>query len=152
MLGKIVELSVAPTGNGFEVIDGIEMYENGRKDYGFVSIVSRADLPKRARITYVYSYLMKKRQGLFKEYIISTDRDINSKPHPVLIEDNIWVIIPYSSGIESNARKIAGRNHTEGIFEMHAEETVTVRKAGCDPETYVVAQAGNELFLVKKNR
>lgn len=152
MLGKIVELSGIPSGNGFKVIDGIELYEDGKIDLGFVSIVSRAELPKRARITYIYSYWLKKRQGLFKEYIISTDRDINSKPLSELIEEYMWVIIPYSSGIESDAKKIAGRNSTEAILEMYVGDTVTVRKGECDPETYIVAKAENELFLVKKNR
>lgn len=35
---------------------------------------------------------------------------------------------------------------------MKAEDTVKVSKGDATPETYMAVQAGNELFLVKKNR
>ena len=35
---------------------------------------------------------------------------------------------------------------------MKVGDTVTVKKIGAKPETYMAVQAGNEMFLVKKNR
>lgn len=55
--------------------------------------------------------------------------------------------------IETSGKKIAGRYPTEAILEMKAGDTLSVNKGGCTKtETYMVVQAGNELFLVKKNR
>ena len=153
MLGKIVELSGIALQNGFEVIYGIDMYQDGRRDLGFVSIVSGTSFSQtRVHVNYMYSYCLRKEQDLFKEYIIGTDKDPTQLPNSELNEEYLWVIIPYSSGIETNAKKVAGRYPTEAVLEMRVGDTVEVRKAGGIPETYMVVQAGNELFLVKKNR
>ena len=152
-LGKIVELSGIALENGFEVIDGIEMCEDGRIDLGFGSIVAvAARFSKRTRVKYMYSYFLKSQHDLFKEYFISTETDPNQLPNSDLHEEFLWVIIPYSSGIETNAKKVAGRYPTEAILKMYVGDTVEVRKAGAISETYMVTKAGNELFLVKKNR
>lgn len=153
MLGKIVELSGIALENGFEVIYGMDMYEDGRRDFGFVSIVSGACFSKsRTHLNYMYGYSLSKEEEFFKEYIIETDTDSTKLPNPELDEEFLWVIIPYSSGIETNAKRVAGRYPTEAILEMYVGDTVEVRKAGGTPETYMVVKAGNELFLVKKNR
>ena len=151
MLGKIVELSGIKSQDGFEVIDGLEMYEDGRIDFSFGSIVSAEVHKKGTRITYIYSYCLRKEQDLKKEYVVSTDSDPNEKPSSELEEDFLWVFIPYSSGIETKAKKVAGIYSTEAILEMKVGETVTVKKADAF-ETYLVVKAGNELFLVKKTR
>ena len=76
MLGKIVELSGIALENGFEVIYGIDMYQDGRRNFGFVSIVSGTCFSQtRVHVNYMYSYCLRKEQDLFKEYIIGTDKD-----------------------------------------------------------------------------
>ena len=152
MLGKIVELSGIALENGFEVIYGIDMYEDGRRDFGFASIVASASFPKRTRVSYMYGYCLSNEQDLFKEYVIETDTNTDKLPNSEFEEEFLWVIIPYSSGIETSAKRVAGRYLTEAILEMRVGDTVEVRKAGGTPETYMVVQGGNELFLVKKNR
>ena len=152
MLGKIVELSGIALKNGFEVNYGIDMYEDGRRDFGFASIVASTSFPKRTRVNYMYGYTLSKEQDLFKEYIIETDTNTAQLPNSEFDEEFLWVIIPYTSGIITNAQKVAGRNPTEAILQMRVEDTVEVRKAEGVSETYMVAKAGNELFLVKKNR
>ena len=151
-LGKIAEISGIALENGFEVIYGIDVYEDGKRDLGFVSLVVARSFPKRTRVTYMYSYCLRKEQDLFKEYIIGTDKDPTQLPNSELNEEYLWVIIPYSSGIETNAKRVAGRYPTEAVLEMRVGDTVEVRKAGGTPENYMVVKAGNELFLVKKNR
>lgn len=68
------------------------------------------------------------------------------------VEERLWVIIPWASEIKTTCKKIAGRYLTEAILEMKVGDTVSVNKGGgAKAETYMVVQAGNELFLIKKN-
>lgn len=147
-LGKIVEISGFNSEKGFEIIYGIDINEGGKKRYSFCTIIPTGVYMEGTRLTYIYSGYLKEKPNV---YIVSTDSDPKQKPDAKLEEEFLWVIIPYSSGIESNAEKIDGSHPTEAILKMCVGETVTVRKAGTT-ETYMVAKAGNELFLVKKNR
>ena len=154
-LGKIVEL--LPSGSSFQVMYGIEMTEYSRKQFSFGAIISKEPVLKKTHVTYMSDeYYLRGAQHDFKEYIISA-YDPKGKvhkrmPRPELEEEFLWVVIPYASKIESDSRKVAGRTEAEGIFEMFAGDTVKVKRTDCALETYIVAKAGNELFLVKKNR
>ena len=155
-LGKIVEL--LPSVSGFQVMYGIEMTEYSSKQFSFGTIISKEPLCKKTHITYMEDdyYYLRDHQNDLKQYLISA-YDPKGKvqkriPRPELEEEFLWVVIPYASKIESDSRKVAGRTDAEGIFEMFAGDTVKVSRADCALETYIVAKAGNELFLVKKNR
>ena len=146
-LGKIVEISGFAE-KGFEAICGIKMGEGGRKEFSFGTLIPTGVFLEGKLLTYMYSSYVE----YGDKWYVTTDYFPDQKPSSVIDEEFLWVIIQYSSGIETEAKKIAGKTPTEGIFEMHVGETVTVKKAENISETYMVVQGGNELFLVKKNR
>lgn len=152
MLGKITELSGISSPDGFEVIYGIDVYEDGRRDLGFVSLEMGGEVfSNRTHVTYIIGYCLDdSEQESFKKYHIGICEE-NQIPEEIS-EEYLFVIIQYSSGIETTCKRLAGRNPTEAILKMHEGDTVKVSKAGGISETYMVVKAGNELFLVKKNR
>lgn len=151
MLGKIVQLRGTPLENGFEVIYGADFNFNKEIQLDFAKICIFPAPIQESNYTYICGglYVKPKKDGS-KDIIIGRmpEEDIKEED----IENYLLVLIPCSSKINSNARRIAGRYPTEAILEMHAGDTVEVSKLGGISETYMAVQAGNELFLVKKNR
>ena len=148
MLGKIVELRGIPLENGFEAVYGIAVPWTGRKDIGFAQIeLTTNRFNTIQEITYIYDYEVTKQHDGFKNILVR-----NLKPKKEDSEEYLFVIIRYSQVIETTATKIAGRYPCEAILKMHVGDTVKVNKACSDSETYMAVQAGNEMFLVKKNR
>lgn len=152
MFGKIVQLLGIPLKEGFEVLYGAEfdIYRNLRLDFAIISISNAPPIESR-HYTYIHGgALIQKEYDGYKELLIWRKKEEEIKEEDV--EDHLLVIIPYSATIETTAKRIAGRNPTEAVLEMHAGDTVRVNKIGAVPEVYMAVQAGNELFLVKKNR
>ena len=152
MLGKIVQLRGIPLENGFEVIYGADFNIDREIQLDFAKvIITSAPVLQAANYTYICGgFFAKPKKDGFKDIIIGRIPEEDIKEDDV--EKYLFVIIPYSSKINSTARKLAGRYLTEAILEMHAGDTVEVSKPGGVPETYMVVQAGNELFLIKKKR
>ena len=146
MFGKIVQLLGVPLEDGFEVKYGVEVNKYRKVDLRF-AMLSVAG-PVENYSTYIWYYMIDKKHDGFIDFIIQNANGIEESD----TEDFLFVIIPYSSKIETTAKQIAGRYPEEAILEMHAGDTVKVNKGGAVPETYMVVQAGNELFLIKKNR
>ncbi len=150
MLGKIVQLRGVPLEDGFKVEYGIDAHSDGTINLKFAKLMSiTTDLDVDVQhLTYTYGQNIKDEADGFKDILIH-----NFNVHKNDVEEYLLVIIPYSASIETTARKIAGRQFHEAILEMHSGDTVKVTK-GDDSiqEVYMAVQAGNEMFLVKKNR
>lgn len=150
MFGKIVQLRGIPLEEGFKVEYGMDFPWNGIADVRFATITLAGISPNPAHYTYIFGYMLKKEPDGFKDFLIQyAKKDLYSEKD---VEDYLFVIIPHSTKIETTAEKIAGRYPEEAILEMHAGDTVKVNKGGAEPENYMAVQAGNELFLIKKNR
>ncbi|MGM9969999.1 MAG: hypothetical protein ACI35S_06355 [Anaeroplasma sp.] len=151
MIGKIVQLLGIPSKEGFEVVYGVDLNDGGQIRFDFATI-SITNIPKQEnRCTYINEcgiYLTLK-DG-FKEILLQgiSEEELNKED----IEGHLFVIIPHSADIKTTARSLAGRYSTEAILKMNAGDTVMVNKADEVTETYMAVKAGNELFLVKKNR
>jgi len=150
MFGKIVQLRGIELEDSFEVEYGIDFEYGCKVDFIFANIAIAGVDPKPAHHTYVWGYMIKSVQDGFKELVIQYAKEDMYNENDV--EEYLFVVIPYASRIETTSKKIAGRYSTEAILEMHAGDIVKVNRGGCDPETYMVVQAGNELFLVRKYR
>lgn len=153
MLGKIVQLLGVPLKNGFEVVEGVDFCRYGTADLGFATLKSLyTPLKNNYKVTYCWEFCLDKEHDGFKDFLVNNLALKEGMPEEKDIEEKLLVVIPYSSTIETTAKKIAGRYPHEAILEMKAEDTVKVSKGDATPETYMAVQAGNELFLVKKNR
>jgi len=107
---------------------------------------------KDYKAIYCWGLSLDKQHDGFKDFLVNNLALKDGMPEEKNIEERLWVIIPYSSTIETTAQRIAGRYPEEAILEMKVGDTVKVNKAGAVSEIYMAVQAGNELFLVKKNR
>ena len=151
MFGKIVQLRGVPLEDGFEVEYGVALHQDCTVDFesARISAVGISDVKKKC--IYCGAYVISKLHDSFADILLPVFDEKYLNPN-VDIEDYLLVIIPYSSKIETTAKKIAGRYSTEAFLEMHAGDTIKVCKVGANPETYMAVQAGNEMFLIKKNR
>ena len=95
-----------------------------------------------------WEFTVKKEHDGYKDILVNNLLEPKEKD----IEERLLVIIPHFTEFKTSCKKIAGRYPEEGIIEMKVGDTVTVNKIGAKPETYMAVQAGNEMFLVKKNR
>ena len=153
MLGKIVQLLGAPMEDGFRVVEGVEFCIYGTADLQFATLISYEN-PRKAsyKVTYCWGFHLDKQHDGFKDFSVNNLALKDGMPEEKDIEERLWVIIPWSDKIKTSSKRIAGRYPEEAILEMKVGDTVTVQKDSTCPETYMVVQAGNELFLIKKNR
>jgi len=149
-LGKIAQLRGKPLEDGFRVEYGIDIPKNRVADFNFATLSIIGIRVGTPICTYYGSCALIKKEDVFRDFLLSglDEKEIRKED----IEENLLVIIPYSSKIETTAKQIAGRYPEEAILLMHVGDTVKVKKAGAKSETYMAVQAGNEIFLVKKNR
>ena len=153
MLGKIVQLMGIPLKDGFTVVEGVDFCKFGTADLRFATLsLGHNPIKNDYHTTYCWEFTVEKEHDGFKEILINNLSLVDCKPEEKIIEEKLWVIIPYSSTIETTAKKIAGRYPQEAILEMQVGDTVKVNKTGAVAEIYMAVQAGNEMFLVKKNR
>lgn len=153
MLGKLVQLLGVPMEDGFRVVYGLDFCMLGTADCRFVSFrLGHNPLRQDYKVIYCWGIGLPEKDDGFIEYMVNNNLLVDCKPEEKEVEERLWVIIPYSSKIETTAKRIAGRYPEESMLEMQAGDTVTVEKAGAEPETYMAVQAGNEMFLIKKNR
>ena len=153
MLGKIVQLLGIPMEDGFSVVEGVEFNTFGNVDLRFATLKSLYNpFKEEYKVIYCWGLSLDKQHDGFKDFLVNNLALKDGMPEETDVEERLWVIIPYSSIIETTAQRIAGRYPEEAILEMKAGDTVKVDKAGAVPEIYMAVQAGNELFLVKKNR
>lgn len=153
MLGKIVQLLGVPMEDGFRVVEGVDFCKYGIADLRFAQLTLLYNPKKNDyKVMYCWEFHLDKQHDGFKEFSVNNLGLKDGMPEEKDVEERLLVIIPCSSEIKTNCKKIAGRYPEEAILEMKAQDTVTVNKAGAKAETYMAVQAGNELFLVKKNR
>ena len=153
MLGKIVQLLGVPMEDGFRVVEGVDFCKYGTADLRFANLTTYHNpLKDNYKVTYCWGFSLDKQEDGFKDFSVNNLALKDGMPEEKDIEEILWVIIPYSYEIETTAKQIAGRYPEEAILEMKAGDTVVVNKAGAEKETYMAVQAGNELFLIKKNR
>lgn len=158
MLGKIVMLHGVPMEEGFRVDYGIERRNCfGVYDLVFAKLNFEACYPEKSlteRKIYIRGgyEVIDERDG-FKTIDIYGDDDYILKKCQRFNEEYLFVIIPWAQNIVTNLKRIAGRYYYEAIYEMHAGDTIEVSKSSSGPrEVYMAVQAGNEMFLIKKNR
>lgn len=152
MLGKLVQLLGVPMEDGFRVVEGVHFTWLGEADFRFATLrLFYNPVKEDYKVTYCWEFGLNKQHDGFKDFSVN-NLSLEKGPEENEVEERLWVIIPYSSTIETTAQRIAGRYPTEAILEMKAGDTVKVHKGSAVPETYMAVQAGNELFLVKKNR
>lgn len=101
----------------------------------------------------VYTYIcgghwVENEKDGYKKVVICNSRDLLEDEN----EEYLLVIIPWVYKYESPERRIAGRYPEEAILVLKPGETLTLHFNSSKKETYMAVQAGNELFLVKKNR
>lgn len=158
MLGKIVMLHGAPFEEGFRVQYGIERRNYlGVYDMEFATLDFEPGSPEMSileRKTYIQGgYKVEDERDGFKKINIYGGDDFILKNGKDLNEEYLLVIIPWARHIVTNLKRIAGRYYYEAIYEMHAGDTIEVSKSSSGPrEVYMAVQAGNEMFLIKKNR
>jgi len=153
MLGKILQLLGKPLQDGFEIVNGVNFCEFGTADLRFAKLsLGHNPVKSDYNTTYCWQFTIEKEYDGFKDIMVNNCGLVGVELEEKVVEEKLWVIIPYSGAIETTAKKIAGRTQNEAILEMYHGDTVKVNKAGALPETYMAVQAGNELLLVKKNR
>ena len=139
--GKVVRILGLPLSDGFELLYGLE---TNRYELGFASICRL----KGGDPTYFKRVYIDVKEDKRKEINIF-DAQLEDED----VEDTLLVIIPHAVQLISSAKRLAGRYPTEAILAMHVGDTVELSKNCTGRRTvYMVVQAGNELFLVKKNR
>ena len=149
MLGKIVQILGVPMEDGFRVEEGINFCKYGTADVHFATLIlGNNPLKNDYKVTHCWEFTVEKEDDGFKEILVNNLIEPEEKD----IEERLLVIIPHFTEFKTSCKKIAGRYPEEGIIEMKVGDTVTVNKIGAKPETYMAVQAGNEMFLVKKNR
>lgn len=146
MFGKIVQLRGRKAQAGYEVVYGIDSSIDGRYGLAFGNI-SFGDVS--ATTTYIYGgHTIEEKSDGYKNILI-----FNGELESNDIEEYLLVIIPYASQLKTSAKRIAGRYYYEAILEMHNGDTVEVSKNSVGKrEVYMAVQAGNEIFLIKKER
>ena len=153
MLGKIVQLLGIPVKDGFRVEEGVEFCRFGTANMGFATLtLGYNPHESNFKVKYCWDFSVIEEQDLYKEILVNNLGLVEDKPKVNCIEETLWVIIPYAAEIKTKSKKIAGRYPQEALLEMKVGDTVTVNKAGGNPEIYMAVQAKNEMFLVKKNR
>ena len=155
MLGKITVLHKKPNESCFQVDYGIPNNRIGILDYEFVVFNFEHD-SDYLRKTYVRGghHIENTRNDIKKIILKGSDLEVITNCEDEK-EDYLMVIIPKAWHISSKAEKVAGRYPDEGVFVMLEGETITIeasKELGAPSETYMVARAGKELFLVKLNR
>lgn len=149
MVGKIVQLIGSKVDSSFEVIYGIE--DNiiaNRYILNFAEILLE-NTTHNATTTYIYGgHLVEERGDAYKQVMI-----FNEELPKDAIEEYLLLVVPYASQLVTNAKRVAGRYYYEGIFEMKEGDIVEISKDFTGKrQIYMVVKAGNELFLIKKNR
>lgn len=157
MVGKIVRLEGIPGKSGFEVLYGFDDIPTARhipvKEFStFLVSISFGNLDPDVSRTYIKGgHVITDRKDGFKDILIFNN-NLSKEDN----EDYLLVIIPYASQLISTSKKLAGRYYyySEAVLEMYPGDTVTVSKSFAkeDREVFMVVQAGNELFLIKKTR
>lgn len=149
MVGKIVQL-LGKKNSGFEVVYGIDnnIIDN-RYLLDFGEIVLGNNEPN-ATATYIYGGQIVEEQGDGYKKVVIFNKELPKEA----IEDYLLVIIPYAAQLaKTGGTRIAGRYYYEAILEMRNGDTVEVSKSfSGEREIYMAVQAGNEMFLLKKNR
>lgn len=149
MVGKIVQLIGSKIDSSFEVIYGMEhnIIAN-RCILNFAEILLGNNTPN-ATTTYIYGgHIVEEHGDGYKQVMI-----FNEELPKDAIEEYILLVIPYASQLVTNAKRVAGRYYYEGIFEMKEGDIVEISKDFTGKrQIYMVVKAGNELFLIKKNR
>ena len=84
----------------------------------------------------------------FKRVVICNER----APLQDDIEEYLLVIIPWVYKYEAPEKRIAGRYPEEAILVLKPGETLILYDNENVKETFMAVQAGNEIFLIKKNR
>ena len=166
MFGKILQLVDNPQdtslNRSLNIVYGITPNEVNRFPLNFGEIVLGAKPSKSqfnllgkdfvlSRIfTYIYGghSITDKGDG-FKEITI-----FNGLLSVHDVEKYLLVVIPHAPfEFSTTGKKIAGRYPYEGIVELHNGDTICVL---CNSygvyDTFMAVQAGNELFLIKKER
>lgn len=149
MVGKIVQLVGKKLDSGFEITYGIDDHIiDNRYSLGFGEILLGNSTPN-VTTTYIYGgYTIGEYGDGYKRVII-----FNKELPEEAKEDTLLVVIPYSTIISTNAKKIAGRYYYEAILEMKNQDIVEVSKSLTGKtEIYMAVEAGNEMFLIKKER
>lgn len=153
MIGKLARLEGIPGENSFKVFYGVDLEPNGRDFSIFYPItfpnLSFANLDPKVSKTYIKGdYIITDKPDGFKDILIfNSDLSQDDK------EDYLLVIIPYAAQLHSTSKKVAGRYFQEAVLEMRPGDTVEVSKSFTgNREVFMVVQAGNELFLIKKTR
>lgn len=146
MFGKIAQLRGKEAQAGYEVVYGIDNPIAGRYSLAFGSI-SFGNM--YATTTYIYGgHIVEEKSDGYKDILIFNGELTSSDT-----EEYLLVIIPYASQLKTDSKKIAGRYYHEAILEMHNGDTVEVSKNSFGKrEVYMAVQAGNEVFLIKKER
>ncbi len=155
MVGKIVRLEGISGKSGFEVLYGFDDMPTTRhipvKEFStFLGSISFGNLNPDVSRTYIKGgHIITDRKDGFKDILIFND-NLSKEDN----ENYLLVIIPYATQLISTSKKLAGRYYSEAVLEMYPGDTVTVSKslAKEDREVFMVVQAGNELFLIKKTR
>lgn len=156
MFGKIVQLRGVKLEDRFEVEYGIDFTMFRVVDLGFVRLTIIGVRPEtdQNHFTYIWGrYTIEDYGDGYKGILLLGVDEEENDIYKNGTEDSLFVIIPYAEVIETTADKISGRYPTEAILEMHAGDIVKVSKGtNAITETYMAVQAGNEMFLIKKNR
>lgn len=143
--GKVVRLNGVPLVDRFEILYGLEC-DSGQGIFNFGTI--SLNNPSWSNIYIKTGVIVTNRGDGFTDILI-----LNGQLEPDEVEQFILVIIPNATQLVTNVQKIAGRYPNEAVLCMHAGDTVEVSKTHNGQRTvYMAVQAGNELFLIKKER
>lgn len=150
MFGKLVQLLTIPLSNEFETVYGIketDFQHSIRHELPF-GIISFGNMDPKITKTYIKGgYLINEKKDQFKEILIFNG-ELSEKDN----ENYLLVIIPHGF-IETTSKKIAGRYPYESILEMHEGDILKISNSlNSTYHTYMAVKAGNEMFLIKKNR
>lgn len=143
MVGKIAVLQ--ENNKGFEVVYGI----GNNRHLDFAEIVL-ADTTPNATKTYIYGgHIVEEKCDGYKKVLV-----FNKELPKDAVEEYILLIVPYAQQlVENKSTRIAGRYYYEAIYELHEGDIIEVSRYYKEKkEKYMVVRAGNELFLIKKNR
>lgn len=146
MFGKLVQLRGKKAQADYEVVYGIDNRIAGRYGLAFGNI-SFGDMS--ATTTYIYGgHIVEEKTDGYKDVLI-----FNGELESSDKEEYLLVIIPYAAQLKTDSKRVAGRYYYEAILEMNNGETVEVSKnLDGKRKVYMAIQAGNEMFLIKKER
>lgn len=149
MFGKIVQLRGKEAQAGYEVVYGIkDCITLNRYSLSFGEIVLGNNIPN-GTATYIHGGHIAKEYGEGYQKVMIFNGVLPKDG----IEEYLLVIIPYASQLKTDSKRVAGRYYYEAILEMHNGDTVEVSKNSAGKrEVYMAVQAGNEMFLIKKER